>query len=116
MATTNDNTKNIVDFTEKRGFRMILAHVVGNVVATQKNQNLIGAKLMILQPMDTKGAPAGDEFIAVDGIGAGVGDLVLCIAEGGSARAVYKNSKAPIDTVIAGIVDVVESEDGALRL
>ena len=95
---------------------MILARVVGNVVATQKNEHLVGAKLMILQPVDTKGKPAGDEFMAVDGVGAGEGDLVLCIAEGGSARAVYKNSKSPIDTVIAGIVDVVESEDGTLYL
>lgn len=94
---------------------MIIARVVGNVVATQKNEHLIGGKLMILQPIDTKGNPAGDEFMAIDGIGAGTGDLVLCIAEGGSARAVYKNSKSPIDTVIAGIIDIVESEDGSLK-
>lgn len=95
---------------------MILARVVGNVVATQKNENLVGAKIMLLRPLDTKGDTAGDEFIAVDGVGAGIGDLVLCIAEGGSARAVYKNAKSPIDTIIAGIVDVVESKDGTLRL
>lgn len=95
---------------------MILARVVGNIVATQKNENLIGAKLMLLQPLDTRGNAAGDEFLAVDGIGAGEGDLVLCIAEGGSARVVYKNPKSPIDTVIAGIVDIAESEDGTLRL
>lgn len=95
---------------------MIFARVVGNLVATQKNEHLVGAKLMILQPLDTMGKPAGDEFIAVDGVGAGEGDLVLCIAEGGSARAVYKNTKSPIDTVIAGIVDVIESEDGIIWL
>jgi microcompartment protein CcmK/EutM len=95
---------------------MILARVVGNIVATQKNANLLGSKIMLLQPIDTKGNPAGEEFIAIDGVGAGEGDLVLCIAEGGSARQVYQNSKAPIDTVIAGIVDIVESEDGSLKL
>lgn len=95
---------------------MILALVIGNIVATQKNINLTGAKLMMLQPVDAMGKPAGDEFIAVDGVGAGEGDLVLAIAEGGSARTVYGNSKSPIDTVIAGIVDVVYSEDGTLRL
>jgi microcompartment protein CcmK/EutM len=95
---------------------VIFARVVGNLVATQKNEHLRGAKLMLLQPLDTKGEPAGDEFIAVDGVGAGEGDLVLCIAEGGSARAVYRNPKAPIDTVIAGIVDILTSEDGSLRL
>lgn len=95
---------------------MIFARVVGNLVATQKNEHLVGAKLMILQPLDTKGKPAGDEFIAVDGVGAGTGDLVLCIAEGGSARVVFKNPKAPIDTAIAGIVDIMESEDGSLMI
>ena len=95
---------------------MIFARVVGNLVATQKNEHLIGAKLMILQPLDTMGRPAGDEFIAVDGVGSGEGDLVLCIAEGGSARTVYRNAKAPIDTVIAGIVDILESEDGSISI
>lgn len=95
---------------------MILARVVGNIVATQKDVNLLGGKLMLLQPIDTKGKNAGDEFIAIDGVGSGVGDMVLCIAEGGSARQVYRNAKAPIDTVIAGIVDIVESEEGSLKL
>ncbi len=95
---------------------MIFARVVGNLVATQKNENLIGSKLMIIQPLDTKGNPDGDELVAVDGIGAGEGDLVLCIAEGGSARQVYGNPKSPIDMVIAGIVDFMDSEDGNIRL
>lgn len=95
---------------------MIIGRVVGNIVATQKNAHLTGAKLMILQPVDTKGSPAGDEIIAVDAAGAGVGDLVLAIAEGGSARQVYKAKEplTPIDTIIAGIIDTVDSEDGTL--
>jgi microcompartment protein CcmK/EutM len=73
---------------------------------------------MLLQPLDTKGNPSGDVFIAVDAVGAGVGDQVLAIAEGGSARQVYhaKDPLTPIDTVIAGIVDVFESEDGSVYL
>ena len=95
---------------------MIFARVVGNLVATQKNEHLVGAKLMVIQPLDTKGNPAGDEFVAVDGVGAGEGDLVICIIEGGSARMVYGNPKSPIDTVIAGIVDIIVSEDGSIHL
>ena len=95
---------------------MILSVVVGNFVATQKNEHLIGAKLMVLQPVDPRGQPTGNEFIAVDGVGAGIGDLVLCIAEGGSARAVYKDPKSPIDTVIAGIVDYVDTREGRIAL
>jgi ethanolamine utilization protein EutN len=97
---------------------MIFARVVGNIVATQKDQHLMGVKLMLLQPLDTKGSATGDEFIAVDAVGAGIGDLVLAIAEGGSARQVYKakNPLTPTDTIIAGIVDCFESEDGKIKL
>ena len=98
--------------------KMIFARVVGNIVSTEKNKNLLGAKLMLLEPLDTKGNKSGDEFIAVDAVGAGVGDLVLAIVEGGSARQVYKavNPLTPIDTIIAGIVDSLESLDGNIYL
>lgn len=96
---------------------MILARVVGNVVATQKNKYLVGRKLLILQPVDAKGEPAGAEVLAVDGIGAGEGDLVIAIAEGGSARQVTQaEGMAPIDIAVAGIVDVVESEQGTIKI
>lgn len=97
---------------------MIFARVTGNLVATQKNENLKGAKLMLLQPLDTKGRAAGDQFVAVDAAGAGIGDIVIAIAEGGSARQVYKaaNPLTPIDTIIAGIVDIMETEDGSIIL
>jgi microcompartment protein CcmK/EutM len=87
---------------------MILGRVVGNVVATQKNKHLFGKKLMIVQPIDCQGNNAGNEILAVDGIGAGVGELVLAIGEGGSARIVTRTENlAPIDMAIAGIVDSI---------
>lgn len=97
---------------------MILAKVVGNVVATQKNQDLVGKKLMLVLPIDTAGKSAGAELLAVDAVGAGLGDLVLVMAEGGSARQILqeKNPLAPIDLVIAAIVDEMVSEAGTLRL
>jgi ethanolamine utilization protein EutN len=97
---------------------MILARVVGNVVATQKNKDLVGKKLMLVLPIDTYGSPAGTELIAVDAVGAGIGDLVVVLAEGGSARQILKekNPLAPIDLIIAGIVDEMVSEKGTLRL
>lgn len=95
---------------------MIFARVVGNVVATHKLKCLQGFKLMILQPLDSEGKNAGSEILAVDGIGAGIGDLVIAIAEGGSARKVCKvGNITPIDTAIAGIVDVYESNYGKLQ-
>lgn len=95
---------------------MILARVVGNVVATQKNKDLLGKKLLIIQPIDNLGKEYGSEILAVDGVGAGIGDLVIAIAEGGSARQVVKseNPIAPIDVCIAGIIDHVDTEDGTL--
>jgi microcompartment protein CcmK/EutM len=96
---------------------MILARVVGNVVATQKNENLVGKKLLLIQPVDIEGLSYGSEILAVDGVGAGIGDLVIAIAEGGSARQVTnaKSSFAPIDVCIAGIIDTVNTEAGVLR-
>ena len=97
---------------------MLLAKVVGNVVATQKNKDLVGHKLMVVQPIDTIGLPAGAELVAIDAVGAGIGDLVVVLAEGGSARQILKvtNPLAPIDLIIAGIVDEMVSEKGNLRL
>lgn len=97
---------------------MMLARVVGNVVATQKKEDLHGKKLLLVQPVDLDGRPAGGAVLAVDGVGAGEGDLVIAIAEGGSARMVVgaANPLAPIDVAIAGIVDVVEAAGKSLRL
>ncbi len=97
---------------------MILGRVVGNVVATQKNPDFNGKKLLLVMPVDPEGEAAGSIQLAVDAVGAGEGDLVIVIAEGGSARQVLgvQNPLAPIDNVIAGIVDEVESEAGTLRL
>ncbi|HHU48487.1 MAG: EutN/CcmL family microcompartment protein [Caldicoprobacterales bacterium] len=97
---------------------MILARVIGNVVATQKNPHLSGKKLMLIQPIDLKGNPAGSELLAVDAVGSGIGDLVIAIAEGRSARQVIKaeDPNTPVDTVIAGVVDEVITTQGSLYL
>lgn len=90
---------------------MILARVTGNVVATHKNSHLIGKKLLLVQQIDMYGNVNGEEAIAVDGVGAGIGDFVLAIAEGGSARQVIRanNPLTPVDLCIAGIVDSLAS-------
>jgi microcompartment protein CcmK/EutM len=91
---------------------MNMAKVIGNIVATQKNNCLSGKKLLLIQSVDIEGKFYGEEFIAVDGVGAGIGDMVLIIAEGGSARQVTKadSQLAPIDTCIAGIIDSINIE------
>ena len=91
---------------------MTFCRVVGNLVATQKKKELVGSKLMIVQPIDNFGKDVGDEMIAVDCVGAGIGDLVIVIYEGWAARwcARAKSNTAPIETVIAGIIDSYETD------
>lgn len=85
---------------------MYLAEVKGNVVATTKNEKLIGSKLLIVQPINPAFENNGQPLIAVDTVGAGFGDRVI-IASGGSARAVFQD-KTPIDAAIVAIIDSLE--------
>ena len=92
---------------------MQLAKVVGNLVSTHKNKTLIGKKLLFVQPLDEHLIPFGNEMLAVDGVGAGIGDTVVIINEGNSARQVTNadNRYAPIELAIAGIVDSIRIDD-----
>ena len=67
---------------------MTLARVVANVVSTEKHPHYKGQKILVVQPVDPEGKPKGRSLVAVDGVQAGIGDLVLVVDEGGSARAV----------------------------
>lgn len=95
---------------------MTLARVVGNLVSTKKKDDLVGQKLMIIQPIDNFGKDSGGEQIAVDGVGAGIGDLVIVIGEGWAARtcARAKNKLAPMDVAIAGIIDEYVTEENKI--
>lgn len=89
---------------------MFVAKVVGTVVATRKDENLVGLKLLVVQPLDKKEQPWGQTLVAVDSVGAGVGETVL-VVRGSSARAALQNPTAPVDAVIVGIVDYMETVD-----
>ncbi len=94
---------------------MYLAKVTANIVSTQKTETLKGKTLLMVQPIDAKGEPFGDELTAVDGVGAGIGDIVLALCEGGSSRMIANiSSKAPVEVVIAGIIDFADSDYGRL--
>ncbi len=94
---------------------MFVAKVTGSIVSTQKVSSMVGQKLLIVEPFrlePTQRAElisTGRTFIAVDTLGAGVGDMVL-ITQGSSARFTPETSKLPIDCVIIGIVDTVHIE------
>lgn len=90
---------------------MKLAKVVASVVATEKHPHYIGHKILAVQPIDGDGRPNGKEMLAVDGAQAGVGDTVLVVDEGGSARGVVGEDQAlTIRTAICGIVDRIDIE------
>ena len=85
---------------------MILARVVGTVVATRKDERLESAKLLVSRPIDPTGKPEGTYLVAVDTVDAGVGETVL-IVSGSSARMATGMKDCPVDAVIVGIVDEV---------
>jgi microcompartment protein CcmK/EutM len=90
---------------------MILGKVVGTVVATQKDSGLEGFTLQIVQSVDTRSLEPEDSFlVAVDAIGAGEGEIVLCTS-GSSARMTSRTEDSPVDAVIVAIVDSVEMDD-----
>lgn len=90
---------------------MILAKVVGTVVATRKDERLVGAKLLLVQPMEPGGAPRGGHLVAVDTVDAGAGETVLVVG-GSSARMAGELKETPVDAAIVGIVDSVEVTSG----
>jgi ethanolamine utilization protein EutN len=87
---------------------MLLARVVGNVVASQKNAKLEGTKLLLVQPEDVNGAPRGAAVLAIDSVDAGVGDRVLLIQDGRSAQLILGKGVAAVDAAVIGVVDAVE--------
>jgi microcompartment protein CcmK/EutM len=85
---------------------MILARVVGTVVATRKDPRLEGKKLLILKPVSPEGKDESGYVVAVDTVSAGYRELVLAVS-GSSARMADGCKDKPIDTAIIGIVDTV---------
>lgn len=85
---------------------MRLAKITGTVVATRKDETLTGYKLMIVRRIDSQGNFIDSEEVAVDYVGAGVGEIVL-IGQGSSVRVDKKKQEAVIDMAIIGIVDTV---------
>jgi len=86
---------------------MILGRVIGNVVSTIKLDIYRGYKIVVVRPVDPQGRPSGKTVLAIDTVQAGVGDTVLVIDEGNSARVIINDKMAPVRCVVAGIVDDV---------
>lgn len=89
---------------------MILARVVGSVVATRKDPRLEGMKLLILKPISPQGKDESGYVVAVDTVGAGYRETVIAVA-GSSARMAEGCKDRPVDTSIIGIVDSLSLDD-----
>ena len=83
---------------------MHLARVIGDVVVTRKDENLTGLKLLIIQPLTPEREPAGRTLVAVDAVGAGVGEEVFFV-RGKEASFPFYPVEPPVDAGIVGIVD-----------
>jgi len=90
---------------------MMIARVQGSVVASFKHRDYESKNVFVIQPLDADLNPVGNSLLAVDGAKAGVGDIVLIVDEGGSAKIVLEDSNlSAIRCVIAGIIDSVDLE------
>jgi len=91
---------------------MILAQVIGEVVATQKHPSHERRKILMVQPVDPDGSERGEAVLALDAVDAGIGDRVLVVQEGYSAMTAVGRPSSPIDMTVVGVVDAVEMNEG----
>ncbi len=87
---------------------MYLGTVVGDVVSTHKNERLQGKKLLLVKRLTLDLKPEGAEVIALDVVDAGLGDRVLVVQEGSSARKIFDDPWIPVQAVIVGVLDRVD--------
>ena len=90
---------------------MFLAKVIKKVVSVEKHEAYFGKIVFIVQPILPDGTAEGDEWIAVDYVGAGIGDVVVCGGAPGVAKTVFNIKLAPIRTLIMAIVDTIDYRD-----
>jgi microcompartment protein CcmK/EutM len=88
---------------------MLIARVVGDVVATIKDDKMVGRKLLIVREVSVENEIVGKPIVAIDTLDAGIGDVVL-IAQGSSARQTAMTKETPTDAVIMAIVDSLEMQ------
>ena len=87
---------------------MIIARVIGEVVATQKHSSHEGRKVLMVQPLTPEGEERGETVLALDAVDAGIGDQVLVVQEGYAAMSAAGRQNAPIDATVVAVIDAVE--------
>ncbi|NDD65133.1 MAG: ethanolamine utilization protein EutN [Acidobacteria bacterium] len=89
---------------------MIIGRIIGNIVATRKDQRLEGQKLLIVRPINPRGEDEAGYLVAIDTVGAGYRERVLVVS-GSSARMAEGMKDKPVDAAIVGIIDTIEVTD-----
>ncbi len=92
---------------------MLIARVVGEIIATQKHASHEGPTVLLVQPLNLDGSDRGDAVVALDAVGAGVGDRVLLVTEGFSAMTSVGRPQSPIDMAVIGFIDRVDLAETA---
>ena len=87
---------------------MLIGVVIGDVVASQKVASHEGRKILMVQPIQLDGTDRGDPILALDAVGAGIGERVLVTTEGFSAMTAVGRPNSPIDSAVIGVIDSVD--------
>ena len=87
---------------------MLIARVIGEVVATQKHPSHEGRKVLVVQPLNLDGSNRGDAVLALDAVDAGVGDRILLATDGWAASSATGRPQSPIDMAVIGFIDEIE--------
>src|SRR6266853_2623558 len=98
------------DSLSHRTFRfstVLIGRIIGDVVATQKAPSHEGRKILVVQPLNLDGTDRGDPVLALDAVGAGIGERVLITTEGFSAMTAVGRPNSPIDAAVIGVIDEV---------
>jgi microcompartment protein CcmK/EutM len=91
---------------------MLIARVIGDIIATQKDPSHNARKILLVQPLNLDGSDRGEAVLALDAVDAGIGERVLLSAEGFSAMTAVGRPNSPIDTAVIGVIDDVTLIDG----
>ena len=87
---------------------MLIGRVIGDVVATQKVPSHEGRKILVVQPLNLDGTDRGDPVLALDAVGAGIGERILLTNEGFSAMTAVGRPNSPIDSAVIGVIDSID--------
>jgi len=92
---------------------MIIARVIGEAVATQKDERHRGRKALLVQPVNPDGSERGATLVALDAVDAGTGDLVLVVTDGFAASTGVGSPQSSIDMAVIGVIDHIDVTDGS---